>query len=134
MEIARIDHLVLTVHDINRTCEFYSRVFGMQVATFEGGRKALRFGEQKINLHEVGKEFEPKALHPTSGSADVCFITHTPLKQVMDHLTGCGVSIVEGPVRKMGALGAMDSVYVRDPDGNLIEISNYPGRIPPLSA
>lgn len=127
MKIDRIDHLVLTVRDIKVTCDFYSRVLGMEVVRFGNGRTALRFGRQKINLHEVGKEFEPKALNPTPGSGDLCLITDLPLRQVIGHLQECGVNIVEGPVRRTGALGPIDSVYVRDPDGNLIEISNEVG-------
>ncbi len=124
MKIERIDHVVLTVCDIARTCEFYSRVLGMEVVTFGDGRTALRFGQQKINLHETGKEFEPKALHPTPGSGDLCFITDLPLGQIIHHVQACGANIVEGPVRRTGALGPIESIYVRDPDGNLIEISN----------
>lgn len=126
MKIERIDHLVLTVSDIERTCDFYVRALGMQVVTFGDGRRALSLGEQKINLHQAGREFEPKALKPTPGSADVCFITSEPLKEVQRHLEACGVEIVEGPVKRTGALGSMDSVYIRDPDGNLVEISSYP--------
>jgi len=125
VKIDRIDHVVLTVRNIQATCEFYSRVLGMEVVTFAGGRKALTFGEQKINLHQSGREFEPKALRPTPGSADFCLITKTPLEQVMAHLTGCGIQIVEGPVERTGAKGSITSVYFRDPDGNLIEVSSY---------
>ncbi len=125
MKIDRIDHLVLTVHDIEKTCEFYSQVLGMEVVTFGNGRKALLFGEQKINLHEVGKEFEPKAMNPTPGSADICFITPISLEHVIDLIKSFGVEIVDGPVRRTGAMGTIESIYVRDPDGNLIEISNY---------
>ena len=125
MKIERIDHLVLTVRDIAATCDFYSRVLGMQVVTFGGDRKALQFGRQKINLHERGKEFEPKALQPTPGSGDLCFITEVPLPQVVDHIRSCGVQIIEGPVRRTGAVGPIESIYIRDPDGNLIEVSNY---------
>ena len=127
MEIKRIDHLVLTVRDIPATCDFYSRVLGMQVVSF-GDRKALQFGGQKINLHERGKEFEPKALRPTPGSGDLCFITEVPLPQVVDQIRSCGIQIIEGPVRRTGAVGPMESIYIRDPDGNLIEVSNYPDR------
>lgn len=125
MQIDRLDHLVLTVSDIDATCNFYERVLGMQAVTFGNGRKALQFGEQKINLHEVGKEFEPKALRPTAGSGDLCFITQVPLEQVIEHIRSCNVDIIEGPVRKTGAMGPIESVYIRDPDGNLIEVSNY---------
>jgi catechol 2,3-dioxygenase-like lactoylglutathione lyase family enzyme len=125
MHIDSIDHFVLTVRSIETTCEFYSRVLGMQVVTFGDGRKALQFGRQKINLHEAGKEFEPKALEPTPGSADFCLITELPLEEVMVHLRFCNVQTIEGPVSKTGARGSLLSVYIRDPDGNLVEVSNY---------
>jgi catechol 2,3-dioxygenase-like lactoylglutathione lyase family enzyme len=97
----------------------------MEIVSFGMGRKALQFGQQKINLHEAGKEFEPKAYKPTPGSADVCFITNVPIAQVIEHLHACKVPIQEGPVMRTGALGPIESVYIRDPDANLIEISNY---------
>jgi catechol 2,3-dioxygenase-like lactoylglutathione lyase family enzyme len=125
MNIDRLDHLVLTVKDIEATCSFYSRVLGMAVVTFGAGRKALAFGSQKINLHEQGKEFEPKARRPTPGSADLCFITDTPLQDFIEHLRSCGAAILEGPVGRTGATGAIVSVYLRDPDMNLVEVSNY---------
>jgi catechol 2,3-dioxygenase-like lactoylglutathione lyase family enzyme len=124
--IDRIDHIVITAFDLERTIDFYSRVMGMEPVTFAGGRRALAFGRQKINLHQAGREFEPKALKPTPGSMDLCFITETPLEDVIAHLKAQGVAIAEGPVPKTGALGPMSSVYFRDPDGNLIEVSNYP--------
>ena len=125
MKIDRLDHLVLTVKSIAATCEFYSNVLGMNVVTFGEGRKALVFGSQKLNLHESGKEFEPKAQHPTPGSADLCFITGTPLMDVIEHLRRYDVEIIEGPIKKTGAVGQLLSVYFRDPDMNLIEVSNY---------
>jgi catechol 2,3-dioxygenase-like lactoylglutathione lyase family enzyme len=125
VKIERIDHLVLTVRDIAATCDYYSRVLGMQVVTFGGERMALQFGRQKINLHERGKEFEPKALRPTPGSGDLCFVTEVPLPQVVNHIRSCGVQVIEGPVRRTGAVGPIESIYIRDPDGNLIEVSNY---------
>lgn len=125
IHISQLDHLVLTVRNVNITCDFYSRVLGMEVITFEEGRKALHFGQQKINLHEVSKEFEPKAKTPMSGSADLCFITDVQLSDVIFHLDSCGIPIEEGPVNRTGALAPITSVYIRDPDGNLIEISNY---------
>jgi catechol 2,3-dioxygenase-like lactoylglutathione lyase family enzyme len=125
VEIDRLDHLVLTVADVETTVEFYRRVLGMQPETFGDGRRALRFGEQKINLHQAGHEFEPKAARPVPGSADVCFITRTPLDEVQRHLAAEGVPVEEGPVPRTGALGPIESVYLRDPDGNLVEISNY---------
>ena len=125
MEIDRIDHIVLTVHDLARTCDFYSKVLGMKVVTFGEGRTALSFGRQKLNLHVHGREFEPKALKPAPGTVDLCFISTTPLAEVIEHVKSCGVAIVEGPVPKTGAMGPMQSIYVRDPDGNLVEISNY---------
>jgi catechol 2,3-dioxygenase-like lactoylglutathione lyase family enzyme len=130
MRIERLDHLVLTVKDISATCDFYSRVLGMKVVTFGQNRKALAFGLQKINLHEAGHEVEPKAHRPTPGSADLCFITPVPLQEVVDHLGRCGANIIEGPVKRTGAQGPIESVYLRDPDGNLIEISNYPDQAP----
>lgn len=126
MEISHLDHLVLTVADIDATIAFFSRALGMAPVAFGNGRKALVFGHQKINLHQVGKEFEPKALRPTAGSGDLCFITRTPIEKVIAHLERCGVPILEGPVPRTGATGAIVSVYFRDPDGNLIEVSNYP--------
>jgi catechol 2,3-dioxygenase-like lactoylglutathione lyase family enzyme len=123
--IDRIDHVVLTAHDVERTLAFYQRVLGMEPMTFAGGRRGLAFGRQKINLHQSGREYEPKALKPGPGSLDLCFITETPLADVIAHLKAEGVAIAEGPVQKTGALGPMMSVYFRDPDGNLIEVSNY---------
>ena len=125
MKIDSLDHLVLTVNDIDATCAFYSRVLGMKTVSFAGGRKALSFGSQKINLHEHGKEFEPKAESPVPGSADLCFITSVPMADVMTHLSDHGVEIVDGPVQRTGARGPIMSVYIRDPDSNLIEISRY---------
>jgi len=125
MRIERIDHIVLTVADIAATCEFYARVLGMEIVTFGGGRTALAFGRQKINLHLQGHEFEPKAARPTPGSADLCLIASTPLAEVVDHLRRCNVAVSEGPVARTGATGPIESVYFRDPDANLIEVSNY---------
>ena len=125
MKLDRIDHLVLTVRNIETTCSFYANVLGMEVVTFENGRKALSFGSQKINLHEAGKEFEPKASRPTPGSADLCFTTTTPIDEVVKRLELSKIRILEGPVKRTGALGQMISVYFRDPDLNLIEVSNY---------
>ena len=125
MKIDRIDHFVLTVRDLDATCAFYSRALGMEVVTFAGGRRGLAFGSQKINLHEAGREFEPKADRPAPGTADFCLITRVPLEEVMAHLAACGVAIIEGPVPKTGATGPIRSVYFRDPDRNLVEVSNY---------
>jgi catechol 2,3-dioxygenase-like lactoylglutathione lyase family enzyme len=127
VKIDRLDHLVLTVKDIDASCAFYAAALGMDVVTFGSGRKALAFGVQKINLHQSGKEFEPKADKPTTGSADLCFITSTPLAEVAAHLAACGVAVIEGPVQRTGATGPIMSVYFRDPDMNLIEVSNYIG-------
>lgn len=124
MRVERLDHLVLTVADIDASCAFYQRVLGMQVVTFGQGRKALAFGQQKINLHRHGAEFEPKALRPTPGSADLCLLVSTPLAEVMAHLQRCAVAIEEGPVPRTGATGVLLSVYIRDPDRNLIELAN----------
>lgn len=125
MNVDRVDHFVLTVADIEATCDFYSRVLGMQVTQFGQGRKALSFGAQKINVHQYRHEFEPKAKLPTPGAADFCLISSVPLPQVIEHLKQCEVAIEEGPVTRTGARGPIQSVYVRDPDGNLIEVSNY---------
>lgn len=124
MEIDRLDHLVLTVRNIEATIAFYTRVLGMEEVTFGEGRKGLRFGRQKINLHEVGHEFAPYAAAPTPGSADLCLLTHIPLEDVMTHLASCGVPIEVGMVPRTGALGPLVSIYLRDPDGNLIELAN----------
>lgn len=126
LRIDRIDHLVLTVFDLERTIDFYSRVLGMEPVTFAEGRRGLAFGRQKLNLHQAGREFEPKALKPGPGAIDLCLVSETPLAQVMQELKAHGVAIIAGPVPKTGALGPMMSVYFRDPDGNLIEVSNYP--------
>ncbi len=128
MRVDRIDHFVLTVRSVETTCDFYSRVLGMEVEEFEGGRRALEFGRQKINLHQAGKEFEPKAEQPTPGSGDFCLITDVPLERVVEHIRSCGVEIIEGPVSRTGATGGISSIYLRDPDGNLVEVSNYAER------
>ena len=123
--IDRLDHMVLTVADIDTTCAFYGRVLGMEKVVFAGGRTALAFGGHKINLHPAGNEYVPHAAHPAPGSGDLCLITETPLENVIAHLEACGVAVEEGPVPKTGATGPITSVYFRDPDGNLIEVANY---------
>lgn len=125
MIIDRIDHLVLTVSDISTTIRFYEEVLGFSAVTFKQNRKALIFGAQKINFHQQEMEFEPKASRPTPGSADLCFITSTPINDVVSEILQAGISIVEGPVERTGATGEIMSIYIRDPDGNLIEISQY---------
>lgn len=125
IRIDRIDHVVLTVRSIAATCDFYRRVLGMEVVSFAGGRTALAFGRQKFNLHEAGHEFEPKAQQPVPGSADFCLIAATPLSEIIDHLRRERVDILEGPVERIGATGRLLSVYFRDPDLNLVEVSNY---------
>lgn len=124
ISIERLDHLVLTVASIDATTDFYRRVLGMEVVEFGEGRTALRFGHQKINLHQKGAEFEPKSAVPTPGSADLCLISGTPMDQIMVHLKSEGVPVEDGPVPRTGATTPILSVYVRDPDNNLIEISN----------
>lgn len=125
MKVSHLDHLVLTVADIEISCQFYQSALNFEVITFGENRKALKFGNQKINLHQVGKEFEPKAVHPTAGSADLCFIAETPLEEVIAHLQTQNIDIIEGPIERTGAMGKILSIYLRDPDQNLIEISNY---------
>ncbi|MCA9908332.1 MAG: VOC family protein [Anaerolineae bacterium] len=127
LHIDRIDHLVLTVESIEDTVDFYTRILGMEAVTFAAGRMALRFGQHKINLHQRGREFEPKAAHPVPGSADLCLLTALPLDQVLAHLQAHAIVIIEGPVRRTGAVGNLNSIYIRDPDGNLIEIANLLG-------
>lgn len=129
IEISHLDHLVLTVRDIPTTCEFY-RQLGMEIVTFgdsgvpERYRTAIQFGQQKINLHQTRQEFEPKAQCPTPGSADLCFLVHTPIEQVVAYLKSQGVAIESGIVPRTGAMRQLRSIYIRDPDGNLLELSN----------
>ena len=125
MKIDSIDHVVFTVKDIEATCDFYSKVLGMKIVTFGQGRKALAFGSQKINLQQLGRESTLIAGKPTSGSADICFITSVPLSEVVTHLSSFGVKLIGGPIERDGARGLMMSVYFRDPDLNLVEVSNY---------
>jgi catechol 2,3-dioxygenase-like lactoylglutathione lyase family enzyme len=125
IRIERLDHLVLTVSSVERTCAFYGSVLSMQIEEFGEGRKALRFGNQKINLHERGHEFEPKARVPMPGSADLCFIAASPLAEVIARLNDLGIPIEQGPVARAGAMGELQSVYIRDPDENLVELATY---------
>ena len=125
MQINRIDHLVLTVVDIQRTCEFYTKVLGMELEKFADGRLALKFSNQKLNLHQLNKEFKPHAFKPTPGSVDLCFIVNNPIADVLNHLHTCQVKIIEGPVMRTGAMGKITSIYIRDPEQNLIELSSY---------
>jgi catechol 2,3-dioxygenase-like lactoylglutathione lyase family enzyme len=125
VRIDRLDHLVLTVADVNATVDFYQRVLGMEPVSFKGGRRALTFGNSKLNLHQFGHEFEPKAARPGPGTADLCFIVDDPIDQIRAELAERGVEIEEGPVERTGATGPILSVYFRDPDQNLIELSNY---------
>lgn len=127
VRIERIDHIVLTVKDLEKTCAFYSRVLGMEVVAFGENRRALTFGSQKFNLHEQGNEFEPKAKTPMPGAIDICLITGDPIEDVVAHLERASVTIERGPVERAGATGPIVSVYFRDPDGNLIEVSRYLG-------
>lgn len=128
MRIDRLDHLVLTVADIDVTTRFYAEVLGMAVETFGEGRTALRFGSSKINLHRAGNEFEPKAHTALPGTADLCFVVDDPIETVIAELDAHEVEIIEGPVQRTGAVGTLLSVYLRDPDDNLIELSNYVDR------
>jgi catechol 2,3-dioxygenase-like lactoylglutathione lyase family enzyme len=121
--LEQLDHLVLTVANIDATVDFYTEVLGMEAVTYDG-RRALAFGIQRINLHQRGHEFHPCATHPTPGSADLCFITTAPLEEVIEYLTDLKVHVESGPVARIGAIGNLRSIYLRDPDRNLIEISN----------
>ncbi|HKN97501.1 MAG TPA: VOC family protein [Pseudonocardiaceae bacterium] len=125
MRISRLDHFVLTVADIDATVAFYTEVLGMSRVTFGEGRVALRFGDSKINLHLAGHEFEPRAARATPGSADVCLVVDDDLDSVRSQLAAKGVAVELGPVMRNGATGEIESVYLRDPDGNLVELSNY---------
>ena len=125
INIQQLDHLVLTVADIERSCKFYASVLGMEVVTFADNRTALKFGQQKINLHQQDSKFEPHAQHPQPGSADLCLLTSAEIPEILQHLNNHGVEIETGPVQRSGACGAIESVYVRDPDQNLIEIAHY---------
>ncbi|ENM5727976.1 VOC family protein [Vibrio mimicus] len=125
MKISHLDHFVLTVADIPTTTNFYEKVLGMKAVSFGADRIALKFGHQKINLHQLGNEFEPKAQNVRTGSADLCFITDIDLSDAMKHVENQGVVIMEGLVKRTGAQGAITSFYFRDPDGNLIEVSTY---------
>ncbi len=121
----RLDHLVLTVRDVEATCRFYETVLGMRREEFGAGWVALHFGRQKINVHPYPSPVEIVAKDPRPGSADLCFIAETPLEEMAAHLEARGVEIESGPVQCIGAQGPMTSLYCRDPDGNIIEVSNY---------
>jgi catechol 2,3-dioxygenase-like lactoylglutathione lyase family enzyme len=123
--ITRIDHIVLTVRDLETTLSFYERVLGFIRELRPGAPAALKFGAQKINVHEAARPFEPKAAHPTPGAGDFCLITERPIDEIGAHLERCGVAIELGPVPRFGAEGPMTSVYFRDPDGNLVEVARY---------
>ena len=125
MNITGIDHVVMTVSDIAETIRFYESVLGMVAETYRDGRVSLKFGRQKINLHQQGREFDPKATRPVPGSADLCFLTDTAVEDAVRHVKSKGVRIIEGPVPRAGAAGPMMSFYFRDPDGNLIEVANF---------
>ena len=121
--VASLDHLVLTVADIARTCDFYTRALGMAVVRFGEGRVALHFGRQKINLHQAGRTFDPKAAAPTPGSADLCFLLAGTLDEAVAHLAALAIPVEAGPIERTGATGRIRSIYLRDPDGNLIELA-----------
>jgi catechol 2,3-dioxygenase-like lactoylglutathione lyase family enzyme len=123
--ITILDHLVLTVKSIDDTVSFYTKVLGMEKETFGEGRVALKCGSQKINLHQYGNEYAPKANCPTPGSADICFITNLPIQDAFDEVKAKGITIIEGVVSRTGAVGVIESFYFRDPDENLIEVSSY---------
>ena len=123
MYITKLDHLVLTVRDMKAAVKFYTDVLGMEAVQL-GNRKAMQFGDCRINLHQHGDEIHPHAAQPVPGSTDFCLITDIPLEQVINHVASCGIKIITGPVHRSGAAGNILSIYLRDPDGNLIEISN----------
>ena len=125
IKINRLDHLVLTVKDIDKTVDFYTKVLGIEKEIFKGTRVALKIEKQKINLHQLGNEFEPKAFNVKDGSADLCFIIDTPLIEAKNYIESLNIVIEEGIVSRTGANGEIDSIYLRDPDLNLIELSNY---------
>jgi catechol 2,3-dioxygenase-like lactoylglutathione lyase family enzyme len=125
ISIDRVDHLVLTVADVDRAVEFYERILGMTPVTFPGGRRAVSFGPQTIKLHAASELVDPTATHPVPGSANLCFITTNAISEVQEHLRANDVRIEEGPVSRTGALGSITSLYLRDPDGNLIEVARY---------
>jgi catechol 2,3-dioxygenase-like lactoylglutathione lyase family enzyme len=124
ISIDSLDHVVLTVHDLDATVRFYVDVLGMTEASFGDGRRALRFGDQKLNLHEAGAEVAPSATDATPGSADLCLLTRTPVEGVLRVLEEHGTAVEQGPVEREGATGPLLSVYFRDPDGNLVELAN----------
>ena len=124
ININRLDHLVLTVKDIDTTVTFYTRILGMKKEVFKESRVALKYGNQKINLHKLGNEFEPKAQNVKEGSADLCFIIDTPIKEAKEYIESLNIKIEEGIVNRTGANGEIQSIYLRDPDMNLIELSN----------
>jgi catechol 2,3-dioxygenase-like lactoylglutathione lyase family enzyme len=123
MKVCALDHLVLTVADLGATASFYTRVLGMERRTFGDGRVALHFGQQKLNLHPRDRPIDANVRHATPGSADLCFLTDSTMEEVVAHLQACGVPIIEGPGRRTGAQGPLESLYVYDPDENLIEIA-----------
>lgn len=125
ISVKNLDHLVLTVKDIDISVEFYTKVLGMQKEVFKENRVALKYGSQKINLHQLGKEFEPKAFNVKEGSSDLCFIITTPVTEAKTYIKSLGIEIIEGVVSRTGAVGKIESIYIRDPDMNLIELSNY---------
>ena len=125
MRVVSLDHLVITVRDMPRTLKFYVDILGMREVTFGDDRKALTYGQQKINLHQFGEEFEPKASRPLPGTADLCFLIDVDLSECIEHLISNDIEILQGPIERTGALGPINSIYIRDPDANLIELSTY---------
>lgn len=125
ISIDRVDHLVLTVTDVDRAAAFYEQVLGMVAVSFPGDRRAVSFGQQTIKLHAANELVQPTATHPVPGSANLCFVTAQPISEVQERLRAHDVRIEEGPVSRIGALGSITSLYLRDPDGNLLEIGRY---------
>ena len=124
MTLEKLDHFVLPVSDIDVIATFYTTYLGMEKRIFGDDRVALHFGDQKINLHPAGWDYEPKARVSIAGSADLCFIVSERVESLQTKLVQLGVDIIEGPVERTGATGRLRSIYIRDPDGNLIELSN----------
>jgi len=127
IRIKNLDHLVITASDLQVTIDFYTKVLGMEHVAFGDNLHAIHFGDQKFNIHDASTDVSPKAKNIVPGAADFCLISETPVSQVIQHLQDCGITVEQGPVMRSGAAGTLESVYFRDPDGNLVEVSNVIG-------